>query len=301
MSSNTLVLQKPAIKIPFQAKVAEVAPQLIAPQKPVDYSRVCDVHIDDFCIVSGNFIFQQPVDNKVAGPFAESYRYGMNEDGRRTPHRGVDFPAAVGTPVLAVADGEIVFAGFEETTIYSPWVNYYGKFIVIRHANDMFTLYAHLSRIDVKAGQKVKVGETIGAVGRTGVAIGPHLHFEVRRGANGEDFLSTENPELWLTLVNDKNASLYGAISVTFDADIVHKVQRNIEIEYFPGGAVTPEKVIHTFTYPLGFERNAEDAVLSKLEPGRYRIWVYAKGQVLLNRWVRVESGRLTQVYMLIN
>ena len=276
----------PTLITPFPASTITIRPQ------------VCDAVVSDFCIVDGNFIFEQPLNPAFADPLAQNYKYGSNDNGRRRPHRGVDFPAAVGTPVLASANGEIVFAAFEKNRKHSPWVNYYGNFIVIRHANDLYTLYAHLSKLYVETGQEVRVGEVIGEVGRTGAAIGPHLHFEVRRGKNGEDYLSTENPELWLTLVEDENASLYGALSISFDADLIHKVQRNIVIEYYPAGAESPEKSIHTYTYPVGFENNSEDAVLSNLEPGRYRIVVSDKAGIC-DRWAYVESGKLTQVYMI--
>jgi murein DD-endopeptidase MepM/ murein hydrolase activator NlpD len=86
-------------------------------------------------------------------------------------HKGVDYGAPTGTPVRTVADGVVDFAG---------WQNGYGNVVSIKHASDKSTLYAHLSRMDVKVGQKVTQGEHIGAVGATGWATGPHLHFELK-------------------------------------------------------------------------------------------------------------------------
>ncbi|MEO8836814.1 MAG: M23 family metallopeptidase [Caldimonas sp.] len=86
-------------------------------------------------------------------------------------HKGVDFGAPIGTPVRTVGDGVVEFAG---------WQNGYGNVIHIKHGNERSTVYAHLSRIDVVAGQRVDQGATIGAVGQTGWATGPHLHFEVK-------------------------------------------------------------------------------------------------------------------------
>jgi murein DD-endopeptidase MepM/ murein hydrolase activator NlpD len=86
-------------------------------------------------------------------------------------HRGVDYAAPIGTPVRTVGDGVVEFAG---------WQSGYGKTVEIRHSQDRTTLYAHLSRIDVKVGQRVPQGSTIGAVGNTGMSTGPHLHFEFR-------------------------------------------------------------------------------------------------------------------------
>ncbi len=86
-------------------------------------------------------------------------------------HLGVDYGAPTGTPVRAVGDGIIDFAGRQ---------NGYGNVVQIRHSNDRSTLYAHLSRIDVKKGQRIEQGQRLGAVGATGWATGPHLHFEFR-------------------------------------------------------------------------------------------------------------------------
>jgi murein DD-endopeptidase MepM/ murein hydrolase activator NlpD len=87
-------------------------------------------------------------------------------------HTGVDYGAPVGTSVRAVGDGVVQFAGVQSG---------YGKVVFIRHRNQHdSTVYAHLSRIDVSVGNKVGQGDTIGAVGTTGMATGPHLHFEFR-------------------------------------------------------------------------------------------------------------------------
>lgn len=266
---------------------------IFAPVVPAILPSICNPQTEDFCIVEGNFILKPPVNSR----FSDNYKYGLTDEGRREPHHGVDFPAAIGTPVLASADGKIVFAGFEKNSAHGPDGYFYGNFIVIRHANELYTLYAHLSKIFVEAGQRIQVGELIGEVGQTGAAIGPHLHFEVRRGANGTDYFSTENPELWLELSADENSNLTGVLSVLFDAGLTHKIERNIVVEYYPEGVVLPQESIHTFTYPAGFENNAEDAVISNLLPGRYRI-VVRDNSGNHDRWVIVEAGKLTQAYI---
>ena len=86
-------------------------------------------------------------------------------------HNGVDYSAPSGTPVRTVGDGVVDFAG---------WQNGYGNVISIKHSNDRSTVYAHLSRIDVRRGQRIEQGTRVGAVGMTGWATGPHLHFEVK-------------------------------------------------------------------------------------------------------------------------
>ena len=86
-------------------------------------------------------------------------------------HTGVDYGAATGTPVRSVGDGIVEFAGVQ---------NGYGNVIMVKHNNSDTTLYAHLSRINVRRGEHVTQGEHIGAVGATGWATGPHLHYEFR-------------------------------------------------------------------------------------------------------------------------
>ena len=91
------------------------------------------------------------------------------------PHHGVDYVAAAGTPVSATADGTVVSAGYQGD---------YGKLVVITHRNGYKTFYGHLSRIknDLRQGSQVKQSDVVGYVGATGLATGPHLHYEIRQG-----------------------------------------------------------------------------------------------------------------------
>lgn len=92
--------------------------------------------------------------------------------GERKGHAGVDYGAPTGTPVYTVGAGAVEFAGVKSG---------YGKLVIVRHNDQKYeTRYAHLSRIDVKQGETVSAGDQVGAVGATGVATGPHLHFEWR-------------------------------------------------------------------------------------------------------------------------
>ncbi len=90
---------------------------------------------------------------------------------RMRAHKGIDYAAPTGTPVRNVGDGVVSFAGRQ---------NGYGNVVIVRHSGGRETLYAHLSRIDVRQGQRIEQGQRIGAVGATGWATGPHLHFEFR-------------------------------------------------------------------------------------------------------------------------
>lgn len=102
-------------------------------------------------------------------------------------HAGIDFKGSKGDAAKCTANGKIIFAG---------WAGGYGKCVRIKHANDFETVYGHLSRISVKVGQEVNVGDKIGEVGSTGHSTGAHLHYEVRK--NGKPI----NPINFLTLNN---------------------------------------------------------------------------------------------------
>ena len=100
--------------------------------------------------------------------------YGMRNHpvlGRRASHKGVDLAAPTGTPIYATADGVVERA---------DWFSSYGLFIKIDHGADLETRYAHMSKLAVAAGERVRKGDVIGYVGSTGRSTGPHLHYEVR-------------------------------------------------------------------------------------------------------------------------
>ncbi len=93
-------------------------------------------------------------------------------DGSHRRHAGIDVGAPEGTPIRAAFGGVVQFAGRREG---------YGNLVVVDHGDGLETRYAHCSRLDVVAGQRIAEGEAVAAVGETGRATGPHLHFEVRR------------------------------------------------------------------------------------------------------------------------
>ncbi len=96
-------------------------------------------------------------------------------------HLGVDYAAPTGTPVRSVGDGVVEFAGVQ---------NGFGNVVMVKHRNNNVTVYAHLSRINVRGGQNISQGQNVGAVGQTGWATGPHLHFEFRVNGAHKDPLT---------------------------------------------------------------------------------------------------------------
>lgn len=102
------------------------------------------------------------------------------------PHHGIDYVAPAGTPVSAIGDGTIVFKG---------WSDGYGNLARVRHPNGYETYYGHLSRFaKIARGSRVRQGQVIGYVGSTGIATGPHLHFEIRQRGAALNFLALRLP-----------------------------------------------------------------------------------------------------------
>ncbi|MEC8422466.1 MAG: M23 family metallopeptidase, partial [Myxococcota bacterium] len=111
---------------------------------------------------------QRPIDGgRISSGFG---RYRTYSDGKKSHHTGTDIAARTGTPVVAAGAGEVRFVG--EQSIF-------GNVVIVHHGQGLSTSYNHLSEIHVDAGQRVARGEQIGAVGSTGQATGPHLHWGV--------------------------------------------------------------------------------------------------------------------------
>lgn len=94
-------------------------------------------------------------------------------------HAGMDFTAKTGTPIHASGDGVVEYAEYG--------TNGYGMHVIVDHGFDYQTLYAHMSKLEVHKGQRVKRGDVLGLVGNTGLSVGPHLHYEVHKGGQPMD------------------------------------------------------------------------------------------------------------------
>ena len=122
-----------------------------------------------------------PYRKPVIGEVEFTSGFGVRSDpflGRPAMHTGLDFRAASGDPVRVTANGKVVSAG---------WSGGYGRMIEVDHGNGLATRYGHLSEINVKIGEIVRIGQVIGLVGSTGFSTGPHLHFEVRINGTAVD------------------------------------------------------------------------------------------------------------------
>jgi murein DD-endopeptidase MepM/ murein hydrolase activator NlpD len=123
--------------------------------------------------LSGCSIPRWPVAGPVVSPFGLRF-LGLRPDF----HHGVDVAVPVGSPVSAMQNGEVAFAGE---------MSGYGRVIFLQHGANLRTIYGHLSEISVRKGDRVKAGQLIGKSGMSGNAQGPHLHFEIQRWGRDED------------------------------------------------------------------------------------------------------------------
>lgn len=150
--------------------------------------RAIEARIEAYYRGAGKESHSKPFSGKLARPVpgALTSGFGMRHHPilkRSRMHNGVDFGGKSGDPIRAAADGVVISA---------TYMSGYGNCVILDHGGGVSTLYAHASKLNVREGQSVKQGQTIAAIGATGLATGPHLHFEVR--VNGKPV----NPLGWL-------------------------------------------------------------------------------------------------------
>lgn len=237
-----------------------------------------------------HFYFARPIAaDEVNWPLAD-YRYG----GVFLPdvvHTGIDIPAEIGVPVLAAGSGRVVWAGYGLFSGSEDLTDPYGLAVAIRHdfgyqQEYLFTVYGHLSRVDVARGQQVQAGEVVGLTGETGKVTGPHLHFEVRVGRN--TFSGSRNPELWLAPPQGWGI-LAGRVLGTSGAELVSQpvTIRSKEtgqdwiVNSYGEGAVNKDPYYR------------ENLVIGDLPAGEYTILMPFAG-ALVNFDITINPGRVT-------
>jgi murein DD-endopeptidase MepM/ murein hydrolase activator NlpD len=219
------------------------------------------------------------------------YRYGgIFFEG--VVHTGIDIDADAGTPVLASGPGTVVWAGWG---LYSGVTDNdsdpYGQAVSIRHdfgfqGKPLYTVYAHMSKVEVTVGQHVETGELLGLVGETGNTTGPHLHFEVRLEYN--TFHHTLNPELWLSppqgwgVLVGQLVQENGELMRTYPIRVISvETGRVREIRTYGTGATNPDPYYK------------ENMVLSDLPAGLYRVSLYYNEREQ-QFWVQIYPGQVT-------
>jgi murein DD-endopeptidase MepM/ murein hydrolase activator NlpD len=237
-----------------------------------------------------HFFFARPIAAKeINWPLAD-YRYG----GVFLPevvHTGIDIPAATGTTVLAAGSGRVTWAGYGLYRGEFDTTDPYGLAVAIKHdfgfqGETLYTVYGHLSRIDVMLGQQVQAGEAIGLTGETGNVTGPHLHFEVRMGRN--NYFVSRNPELWLAPPQGWGilvARITDSLGDPLDSTDVKVIDRNSGqtwiVRTYGKGTVNSDPYYQ------------ENMVLGDLPAGDYTIWIQHSGATY-NLDIRIDPGLVT-------
>jgi len=274
------------------------------------------------CNYPALLFLRRPIDPPGNDAVDITYRFGSTQSHLRDPHHGVEFLNRMGTPVLAAADGKVVAAGadIEPTsargvwpiTFYGPYSNFYGNLVVIEHIAPaaviaafpelplpIYTLYGHLSAIEVQTGQEVKAGQEIGKVGMAGIATGSHLHLEVRLGQN--TYKASRNPELWLSPHSDSNGQQKGALAGRFLNSYSASLELpSVVLQHLPSGPADgpSDFEVSLTTYEekglIGQPPFQESFGVGDLPAGWYRITFPLNG--LRKELVQVFPGQLTVV-----
>lgn len=225
--------------------------------------------------------FRRPFAATHAVEGSRYYPYGTRGRGEYLLHHGVDIGNAHGTPVLAVAPGEVVHAGDDMRQPWGPMTNFYGNLVVVRHAVEvdgvpLSTLYGHLSQVTVATGQQVAAGDVLGQVGMTGIALGPHLHLEVRAG-DPRDYQATRNPELFLVPIAGRG-TLVGRVRGSDGA-----LAPTTRVALFRQDGAGSTYYAEATTYPLDLVNSSsalgENVVFADLPEGAYTVQAQVGGR----------------------
>lgn len=222
------------------------------------------------------------------------YPYGSRGgEGELPIHHGVEFVNPQGTLILAAGAGRVVAAGSDIQVAYGPRGDFYGNVVIVElterfQQKPVFTLYGHLSRVLVELGQEVSPGDRIGQVGMTGVAMGPHLHFEVRVAENS--YGSTRNPEMWLKPLPDhgviagramgRDGEPLSGVYITF-LPLEHKSSSWRATGTYPPTEANSDEVW------------GENFVMGDVPAGEYLV-SFQYGTRLVERRVEVKPGEMT-------
>ncbi|OQY48310.1 MAG: hypothetical protein B6242_02830, partial [Anaerolineaceae bacterium 4572_78] len=180
----------------------EVGTQSLVQPTPAPVLRaVLADNVPDYTQANDHFWFERPYDIPHVRWGSWYYPYGTNNNGDYLWHKGIDIQNPMDTPVIAVGNGKIIFADRDSIQVLGPYGNFYGRAVVIQHTNTwkgqtIYSLYGHVSKVLVKEGDTIETGQIIALTGQAGVALGPHLHLEVRIGEN--IYSNTQNPDLWV-------------------------------------------------------------------------------------------------------
>jgi murein DD-endopeptidase MepM/ murein hydrolase activator NlpD len=242
-----------------------------------------------------HFFLARPIGEGGNVFVAASYRYGSTLQNQLETHHGVEFANPLGVPIVAVAPGTVYAAGADLERAFGPQANFYGNVVILQLAapwngQAVFAVYGHMDQVLVSAGQAVNTGELLGTVGATGVALGAHLHLEVRLN-NPESYWATRNPELWLAPASGRGTV---AVRVT-----------NADNRYLPGRRVTfvcsdgAARFLDTYWDP-GVNPDdvyGENAAMTDV-PAGFCQFETTVGDQRLSRAIEVQAGTINFIWL---
>jgi murein DD-endopeptidase MepM/ murein hydrolase activator NlpD len=217
-----------------------------------------------------HFYLSRPIAvDSVNWPLSQ-YLFGCDDPTSKYPHSGLDYGAPLHTPILAAGSGKVVFAGYGLALGKGNSNDPYGLAVMIRHdfsyaGYSILTVYSHMEKILVSAGDSVEEGAKIGLVGMTGNTSGPHVHFEVRLEKDNIHYI--QNPDLWV-MPNIDYGVFVGRFTNSYGQYLLSK---KITIE-----SLSTEKKWTVYTYATPDMPNdinyLENVSLGDLPAGKYRI-----------------------------
>lgn len=243
--------------------------------------------------------FRRPIDAAEGNPYIDAtYRYGSTMGGQFQQHQGVEFNNPQGTPVHAIADGVVVFAGKAEAGANT---------VAIRHdqgweGRTVFSVYYHNTSLNVRSGDRVRAGAVVARVGNTGRATNEHLHLEVHVAQTTDSSkivdaqerfpANTVNPQLWIEPIPGTGV-VAGRVVDASGAPVPGARVYGLVLAY-------PEETPFSFAETYKDKAHPDPAynenfAVGDVPPGRYLLGVDYQGQVTW-RTVDVEAGRVTFV-----
>jgi murein DD-endopeptidase MepM/ murein hydrolase activator NlpD len=275
------------------------AAQTAAPE--VTVTAALQSCVEPVCILDGTFLLHRPIGPEGRQVIDSASRYGTLRRRIRDVYHGVQFLNSTGTPVYAAAAGDVIVAGDDSQVSYGPRPNMYGNLVILKHSlpgvpDPVYTLYANLSDIAVKAEGDVEAGEQIGSVGMSGSVRGSTLTFEVRLGEN--TYQATRNPELWLEPIADATGDPTGAIAGrVLDKQGRYVDIRNILVQTLRAPGEGRRRPLYLRTYleddQTGLSPYGESFAAGDLPEGTYKVSFWY-GPNLYERVVEVQPGMLT-------
>ncbi|TAK12737.1 MAG: M23 family metallopeptidase [Anaerolineae bacterium] len=240
-----------------------------------------------------HFYFSRPIAADEVNWPLDAYRYTGTNFGEGLPHTGVDIVASEGTPILAAESGQVVWADWGLFRLTpGDTTDPYGMAVMIAHDfgfqdRPLYTVYAHLSEINVTRGQIVERGDVLGALGDTGLTTSAHLHFEIRWGA--DDFYASVNPELWLVPPQGWGV-LSARIMTTWGDEVFNQRVKVTNLETRQSWWISTYSTFKNINRDPNFRENL---VLSDLPAGNYEIMLPYVGREMRME-LRIHPGTVT-------